>query len=170
MRHLIIVQLIYKQYCLQLDIALWCKNQIEHSIWDESLLFCNCACSLEYSSFSTLAGLGYHSCGKLEVAFKASPSSQHQHCADEGQKDEKVLSAVSYIYIYIYKLYIYIYIYIHNKYIHTYNTFGADKFESALRRKKVNCLNFKKFFQLCVSLLEMISILFYSCSWLLSKF
>ena len=31
-------------------IALWCKNQIEHSIWDESLLFCNCACSLEYSS------------------------------------------------------------------------------------------------------------------------
>ena len=21
-----------KQYCLQLDIALWCKNQIEHSI------------------------------------------------------------------------------------------------------------------------------------------
>ena len=25
-----------KQYCLQLDIALWCKNQIEHSIWDES--------------------------------------------------------------------------------------------------------------------------------------
>ena len=39
-----------KQYCLQLDIALWCKNQIEHSIWDESLLFCNCACSLEYSS------------------------------------------------------------------------------------------------------------------------
>ena len=26
-------------------------------------------------------------------------------------------------------------------------------------RKKVNCLNFKKFFQLCVSLLEMISIL-----------
>ena len=23
-----------KQYCLQLDIALWCKNQIEHSIWE----------------------------------------------------------------------------------------------------------------------------------------
>ena len=36
--------------CLQLDIAPWCKNQIEHSIWDESLLFCNCTCSLEYSS------------------------------------------------------------------------------------------------------------------------
>ena len=34
-----------KQCCLQLAIALWCKNQIEHSIWDESLLFCNCACS-----------------------------------------------------------------------------------------------------------------------------
>ena len=91
-----------KQYCLQLDIALWCKNQIEHSTWDESLLFCNCACSLEYSSLSTLAGLSYHICGKLEVAFKASPSSQHQHCTDEAQKAETVLSAVSYIYIYIY--------------------------------------------------------------------
>ena len=74
-----------KQYCLQLDIALWCKNQIEHSIWDESLLLCNCACSLEYFSLSTLAGLSYHICGKLEVAFKASPSSQHQHCTDEAQ-------------------------------------------------------------------------------------
>ena len=88
-----------KQYCLQLDIALWCKNQIEHSIWDESLLFSNCARSLEYSSSSTLAGLSYHICGKLEVAFKGSPSSQHQHCTDEAQK---VLSAVIYIYIYIY--------------------------------------------------------------------
>ena len=89
-----------KQYCLQLDIALWCKNQIEYSIWDESLLFCICACSLEYSSLSTLAGLSYHICGKLEVAFKASPSSQHQHCTDEAQKAETVLSAVSYnIYI-----------------------------------------------------------------------
>ena len=39
------------------------------------------------------------------------------------------------------------------------HTFGADKFESASRRKKVNCLNVKKFFQLCVSILEMISIL-----------
>ena len=65
----------------QLDIALWCKNQIEHSIWDESLLFCNCACSLEYSSSSTLAGLSYHICGKLEVGFKAPPSYQHQHHA-----------------------------------------------------------------------------------------
>ena len=81
-----------KQYCLQLYIALWCKNQIEHSIWDESLLLCNCACSLEYSSLSTLAGLSYHICGKLEVAFKASPSSQHQHCTDEAQKAETVLS------------------------------------------------------------------------------
>ena len=62
-----------------------CKNQIEHSIWDESLLFCNCACSLEYSSLSTLAGLSCHICGKLEVAFKASPSSQHQHYTDEAQ-------------------------------------------------------------------------------------
>ena len=87
---------------------LWCKNQIEHSIWDESLLLCNCACSLEYSSLSTLAGLSYHICGKLEVAFKASPSSQHQHqhCTDEAQKAEIVLSAVIYILsavIYIYK-------------------------------------------------------------------
>ena len=83
-------------------IALWCKNQIEHSIWDESLLFSNCARSLEYSSSSTLAGLSYHICGKLEVAFKGSPSSQHQHCIDEAQKAETVLSEVSYIYIYIY--------------------------------------------------------------------
>ena len=80
-----------KQYCLQLDIALWCKNQIEHSIWDESLLFSNCARSLEYSSSSTLAGLSYHICGKLEVAFKGSPSSQHQHCTDEVQKAETVV-------------------------------------------------------------------------------
>ena len=83
-------------------IALWCKNQIEHSIWDESLLISNCARSLEYSSSSTLAGLSYHICGKLEVALKGSPSSQHQHCTDEAQKAETVLSAVSYIYIYIY--------------------------------------------------------------------
>ena len=75
---------------MQLDIALWCKNQIEHSIWDESLLFSNCARSLEYSSSSTLAGLSYHICGKLEVAFKGSPSSQHQHCTDEAQKAETV--------------------------------------------------------------------------------
>ena len=88
--------------CLQLDIALWCKNQIEHSFWDESLLFSNCARSLEYSSSSTLAGLSYHICGKLEAAFKGSPSSQHQHCTDEAQKAETVLSAVIYIYIYIY--------------------------------------------------------------------
>ena len=51
-------------------MALGCKNLIEHSIWDESLLICNCACSLEYSSLSTLAGLSYHICGKLEVALK----------------------------------------------------------------------------------------------------
>ena len=85
-----------KKNCLQLDIALWCENQIEHSIWDESLLLSNCACSLEFSSLSTLAGLSYHICGKLEVVFKASPSSQHQHCTDEAQKAETVLSAVRY--------------------------------------------------------------------------
>ena len=66
------------------------------------LLISNCARSLEYSSSSTLAGLSYHICGKLEVAFKASPSSQHQHCTDEAQKAETVLPAVSYMYIYIY--------------------------------------------------------------------
>ena len=49
-----------------------------------------------YSSLSTLAGLSYHICGKLEMAFKASPSSQHQHCTDEAQKAETVLSAVRY--------------------------------------------------------------------------
>ena len=72
--------------------TLWCKNQNEHSVWDESLLFSNCARSLEYSSSSTLVGLSYHICGKLEVALKASPSSQHQHCTDEAQKAESVLS------------------------------------------------------------------------------
>ena len=90
----------YIHLYMQLDIALWCKNQIEHSIWVESLLFSNCARSLEYSSSSTLAGLSYHICGKLEVAFKASPSSQHQHCTDEAQKAETVLSAVIYTFIY----------------------------------------------------------------------
>ena len=29
------------------------------------------------------------------MAFKASPSSQHQHCTDEAQKAETVLSAVT---------------------------------------------------------------------------
>ena len=81
---------------MQLDIALWCKNQIEHSIWDESLLLSNCACSLEYSSLSTLAGLSYHICGKLEVAYKGSPSSQHQHCTDEAQKAETVSALVTF--------------------------------------------------------------------------
>ena len=85
-----------KQYCLQLDIAVWYKNQIEHSIWDESLLFCICTCSLEYSSLSTLAGLSYHICVKLKVAFKASPSSQHQHCTDEAQKAETVGALVTF--------------------------------------------------------------------------
>ena len=36
------------------------------------------------------------------MAFKASPSSQHQHSTDEAQRVETVLSAVIYIYIYIY--------------------------------------------------------------------
>ena len=45
---------------------------------------------------STLPGLSYHICGKLEVSFKASPSSQHQHCPDEAQKAETVLSTVRY--------------------------------------------------------------------------
>ena len=37
------------------------------------------------------AGLSYHICGKLEVAFKASPSSQHQHCTDEAQESSLIL-------------------------------------------------------------------------------
>ena len=36
------------------------------------------------------------------MAFNGLPSSQHQHCTDEAQKAETVLSAVSFIYIYIY--------------------------------------------------------------------
>ena len=52
------------------------------------------------------------------MAFKASPSSQHQHCTDEAQKAETVLSAVSYIYIYIYIYVNYIYIYITAIYIY----------------------------------------------------
>ena len=77
-------------------------SPVRACVWDESLLLSNCTCSLEYSSLSTLAGLSYHICGKLEVALKSSPSSQHQHCTDEAQKAETVLSAVIYIYIYIY--------------------------------------------------------------------
>ena len=62
-----------------------------------TLLLSDCACSLEYSSLSTLAGLSYHICGKLEVAFKTSPSSQNQHRTDEVQQAVTVLSAVIYI-------------------------------------------------------------------------
>ena len=40
--------------------------------------------------------------------FIALPPSKHQHCTDEAQKAETVLSAVSYIYIYIY-IYIFTY-------------------------------------------------------------
>ena len=40
--------------------------------------------------------------GKLEVVLKANLHPRHQHCTDEAQKAETVLSAVSYIYIYIY--------------------------------------------------------------------
>ena len=60
-----------------------------------------------------MAGLSYHICGKLEVAFKASPSSQHQHCTDEAQKAETVLCAVIYIYIYIYKYKYKLRLYVH---------------------------------------------------------
>ena len=52
------------------------------------------------------------------MAFKASPSSQHQHCTDEAQKAETVLSAVSYIYIYIY-------IYMFSKFLAQDNDFPA---------------------------------------------
>ena len=40
--------------------------------------------------------------GTLEVALKANLHPRHQHCTDEAQKAETVLSAVNYIYIYIY--------------------------------------------------------------------
>ena len=83
----LVVYLFFFLPYIYIDTALWCKNQIEHSVWDESSLFCNCACSLVYSSLSILAGLSYHICGKLEVAFKAQPSSQH--CTDEAQKTEQ---------------------------------------------------------------------------------
>ena len=107
-----------KKYCLQLDIALWCRNQVEHSIWDESLLFSNCARSLEYSSSSTLAGLSYHICGKLEVAFKGH-SSQHLslHLSISTalmrprRPKQYCLQLVICMYVYIH-IYIHIYIYI----------------------------------------------------------
>ena len=93
-----------KQYCLQLDIALWCENQIEHSIWDESLLFSNCARSLEFSSSSTLAGLSTTFVGSsrwpLKVRLHLSistalmrPRRPKQYCLQLKKK---------YIYIYIY--------------------------------------------------------------------
>ena len=51
------------------------------------------------------------------MAFKASPSSQHQHCTDEAQKAETVLSAVSYIYVCVCVcvcvcVYVYVYVFI----------------------------------------------------------
>ena len=44
------------------------------------------------------------------------------------------------------------------------------KFNRPQGAKKVNCLNFIKFFQHFISLLEMISILFDSCHWFSPKF
>ena len=73
-----------------------CSNQRTSERAQHIYIFSNCARSLKYSSSSTLAGLSYHICGELEVAFKGSPSSQHQHCTDEAQKTETVLSAVRY--------------------------------------------------------------------------
>ena len=46
--------------------------------------------------------------GHLGWLYKLNPHPRHQHCTDEAQKAETVLSAVSYSYIYIY-IYIYIY-------------------------------------------------------------
>ena len=40
--------------------------------------------------------------GSSRWPIKGSPSSQHQHCTDEAQKAETVLSAVIHIHIYIY--------------------------------------------------------------------
>ena len=42
--------------------------------------------------------------------YMALPPSEHQHCTDEAQKAETVLSAVIYIYIYIYIYILVIYI------------------------------------------------------------
>ena len=50
--------------------------------------------------------------GTLEVALKANLHPRHQHCTDEAQKVETVLSAVSYIYIYNYMNYFCTFIYI----------------------------------------------------------
>ena len=62
--------------------------------------------------------------GTLKVALKAYLHPRHQHCTDEAQKAETVLSAVSLIYIHIYihiytYIYIYIYIYMY-EYIYKY--------------------------------------------------
>ena len=43
----------------------------------------------------------YHMRGTLAVGLKANLYPRHQHCTNEAQKAETVLSAVSYIYIYI---------------------------------------------------------------------
>ena len=40
--------------------------------------------------------------GHLGWLFKLNPHPRHQHCTDEAQKAETVLSAVIYIYIYTY--------------------------------------------------------------------
>ena len=93
-----------------------------------SLLLCNCACSLEYSSLSTLAGLSYHICGKLEVAFKALPSSLHFRVSCSRTHQTEILSDecvstklgvtenfVSSLYLLLIYIYIYIYIYTCNR-------------------------------------------------------
>ena len=56
---------------------------------------------------------------------KASPSSQREHCTDEAQKDESVVSAVIYMYMYV-CMYVYIYI-------------TADTTVSALWASSVQC-------------------------------
>ena len=54
------------------------------------------------SKLSTLAWLRCTTCvGHLGWLFKLNLHPRHQHCTDEAQKAETVLSAVSYIYIYI---------------------------------------------------------------------
>ena len=42
----------------------------------------------------------YHIVGHLGWLYKLNPHPRHQHCTDEAQKAETVLSAVIYIYIY----------------------------------------------------------------------
>ena len=56
----------------------------------------------QLASLSTLAWLRCTTCvGHLGWLFKLNPHPRHQHCTDEAQKAETVLSAVIYLFIYL---------------------------------------------------------------------